>query len=74
MSYLTKVKRAKLKKASPQIVIVVPAAESVVPEVRDQVSKWHGDVIILDPRDQSLDKALSHKRAAFRAADVALAA
>ena len=65
---------AKLKAATPQIVIVVPAAEPVVAEVRGQISKWQDDVIILDPRDQSPDQALSHKRAAFRAADVALAA
>jgi lipid-A-disaccharide synthase len=65
---------AKLKAASPQSVIVVPAAELVVAEVRGQISKWQDDVIVLDPRDHCPDQALLHKRAAFRAADVALAA
>ena len=65
---------AKLKAELPQTVIVVPAAVSVVTEVYEQVAKWKDDVIILDPRDQNSDQAISHKRAAFRAADVALAA
>jgi len=65
---------AKLKIALPTAKIVVPAAASVVAELRGQVSDWQSDVIVLDPRDHSPDQALSHKRAAFRAADVALAA
>ena len=65
---------AKLKAVSPQSVIVVPAAESVAAELCAQISAWQVDVIVLDPRNHSPDQAISNKRAAFRAADVALAA
>lgn len=56
----------------PQMRIVVPAAVSVADEVRAAVADWPGDPLVLDPRDGGDGKA--RKRAAFRAADLALAA
>jgi len=61
-------------KARPDIRIVVPAAGSVVALVKQQISNWPGEPILLDPRDQSKELAAQEKRAAFRAADIALAA
>lgn len=55
----------------PNARIVVPAAASVAEAVAQQVSNWPGDPILLDPF--SADAAAT-KRAAFAAADVALAA
>ena len=65
---------SELKKALPRSKVVVPAAETVVSELRAQISNWQDDVIVLDPRDHSRDKSLLDKQGAFRAADVALAA
>ena len=65
---------AELKKALPRSKVVVPAAETVVSELRAQISNWQDDVIVLDPRDHSPDQSLLDKQSAFRAADVALAA
>ncbi len=65
---------AELKKALPRSKVVVPAAETVVSELRAQISNWQDDVIVLDPRDHSPDQSLLDKQGAFRAADVALAA
>ncbi len=56
----------------PQMRVVVPAAVSVADEVRAAVADWPGDPLVLDPRDGG--DARAHKRAAFRAADAALAA
>ncbi|MBS9716179.1 lipid-A-disaccharide synthase [Pseudohalocynthiibacter aestuariivivens] len=61
-------------KARPDIRIVVPAAGSVVALVKQQISSWPGEPILLDPRDQSKELTAHEKRAAFRAADIALAA
>ena len=51
--------------------VVVPAAAPVASVVRDRASAWAGGPVILDP---SAEGAAAVKRAAFRAADVALAA
>ncbi|WP_237267596.1 lipid-A-disaccharide synthase [Sulfitobacter alexandrii] len=56
----------------PDIRVVVPAAHAVADDVRAAVAGWPGDPLVLDPRDPGDAKA--RKRAAFRAADVALAA
>lgn len=54
----------------PDLRIVVPAAASVVHEVQEAVTDWPGNPVVLDPRRDGADT----KRAAFHAADVALAA
>ena len=53
---------------------VVPAARPVAGLVEEMVRDWKGQVTVLDPRDLSTEDAQIEKRAAFRAADVALAA
>ncbi len=58
--------------AKPDARIVVPAASAVVDEVVRGVKTWPGAPIVLDPAQGS--NPVSRKRAAFRAADVALAA
>ena len=60
--------------ARPDLRIVVPAAAPVAPLLQTMVPDWPGDPILLDPRTADSDSALSEKRAAFAAADVALAA
>jgi lipid-A-disaccharide synthase len=62
----------KIVAARPEARIVVPAARPVVSAVQDACRNWPGDPIILDPRDEVETGA--KKRAAFAAADVALAA
>ncbi|MDG2339576.1 MAG: lipid-A-disaccharide synthase [Paracoccaceae bacterium] len=56
--------------------IVVPAAKPVAGLVEEMVKQWDlpTNVQILDPRDFGIDKALTEKLSAFKAADVALAA
>lgn len=57
--------------ARPGARVVVPAAASVVAEVRAAVAGWPVPVTLIAPAD---DPGGGRKRAAFRAADVALAA
>jgi lipid-A-disaccharide synthase len=57
--------------ARPGARVVVPAAAAVVAEVRRAVADWPVPVTLIDPAD---DRGGWRKRAAFRAADVALAA
>ncbi|MDW3221388.1 MAG: lipid-A-disaccharide synthase [Paracoccaceae bacterium] len=63
-----------VRDAHQDLKVVVPAAAPVVDLVRAEVSKWSVDAVVLDPRGMSLSAAGDLKRAAFRAADVALAA
>jgi len=65
---------SKIKEQKPEVRFVLPAATEVVSELRAIISDWQEDIIFLDPRDQSPEQGLAHKRAAFRAADGALAA
>lgn len=58
----------------PDLKVVVPAAAPVVDLVRDQVRAWPLKPVVLDPRGVPLAKTGNFKRAAFRAADIALAA
>ncbi|WP_116132029.1 lipid-A-disaccharide synthase [Tropicimonas sp. IMCC34043] len=67
--------------ALAQVLAVRPEARIVVPTVaaradlaREVVAAWPGEPILLDPRDCDAAQALAAKRAAFRAANVALAA
>ncbi|WP_298836051.1 lipid-A-disaccharide synthase [uncultured Roseobacter sp.] len=62
------------QKAQPDLKIVVPAAAAVADQVAEAVRGWPVDALVLDPRAQSAADAAAEKRAAFRAADVALAA
>ncbi len=62
--------RATLKD-HPQARVVVPAAAPVASAVIEATSKWPGAPVVLDPRDDP--QAARMKRAAFAAADVALA-
>lgn len=54
--------------------VVVPAAAPVADAVSEAVRSWPVEAQVLDPRHDGLDEASRSKRAAFRAADVALAA
>jgi lipid-A-disaccharide synthase len=54
--------------------VVLPAAPSVASAVIEAARSWPGAPVILDPRDLPRALATQHKRAAFAAADVALAA
>ncbi len=63
-----------LRKEVPGLRIVVPAAAPVADMVRDMAGRWPVPALVLDPREETADKATAEKRAAFRAADVALAA
>lgn len=65
---------APLRKRYPDLKVVLPAAAPVADLVRDEVTDWPVTPIVLDPRGMSLEAAGTLKRAAFRAADVALAA
>ncbi len=58
----------------PEARVVLPAAAPVARQVQSLVKSWPTAPIILDPRARSKEDALAEKRAAFRAADVALAA
>ncbi|MHA6345195.1 lipid-A-disaccharide synthase [Roseivivax sp. CAU 1761] len=60
--------------ARPDLRLVVPAAPSMAATVREMASSWHGAPVVLDPREAGPAEALDEKRAAFAAADVALAA
>ncbi|MGX9350256.1 lipid-A-disaccharide synthase [Shimia sp. W99] len=60
--------------ARPDLRVVLPAAAPVAAMVKEMCRDWPGQVIVLDPRDRPEHEAQAEKRAAFRAADVALAA
>ncbi|MEM8579164.1 MAG: lipid-A-disaccharide synthase [Pseudomonadota bacterium] len=59
--------------AHPGARVLVPAARDVAGQVRDLVADWPGAPILLDPRGRPVEAAEADKRAAFAAADVALA-
>lgn len=58
--------------ARPEARVVVPAAAPVAAAVQEAVHGWPGAPIVIDPRDDT--RAAEKKRAAFGAADIALAA
>ena len=60
--------------ARPGLRAVVVAAAPVAGFLADRVKGWPGDAVLLDPRGVKGDVFLAKKRAAFKAADVALAA
>ncbi|WP_226621505.1 lipid-A-disaccharide synthase [Alloyangia pacifica] len=64
---------AQLKTQRPDLRYVLPMAGPVADLVKETVSDWPVDPILLDPREQG-EAGKAEKRAAFAAADVALAA
>ncbi len=64
----------KLKYKNPSLKVVIPAAVAVAHDVREITKDWPFAPTILDPNDYLPEVFVAHKRAAFRAADVALAA
>lgn len=65
---------ARLAQERPDMALVIPAAASVAQDVTLLARNWPIAPVILDPRGMEIEAAMSVKRAAFRAADVALAA
>ncbi len=60
--------------AHPTMRVLVPAAAGVAGAVQEAVTSWPGDPVVLDPRGMPAATAEARKRAAFAAADLALAA
>ncbi len=58
----------------PDMRVVIPAAAPVAGIVSRLTRDWSGTPVVLDPRGGDYADAMTQKRAAFRAADVALAA
>lgn len=58
----------------PDARVVVPTVPALTARVAELVQGWPGRPIVLDPRDVAAESAMADKRAAFGAADVALAA
>ncbi|MDJ0630335.1 MAG: lipid-A-disaccharide synthase [Rhodobacter sp.] len=58
----------------PELRVVLPAAGPVASAAIEAARNWPGDPVCLDPRAMSDSQALARKRAAFAAADYALAA
>ncbi|MEM6887813.1 MAG: lipid-A-disaccharide synthase [Pseudomonadota bacterium] len=65
---------AELGSHHPRLKVVVPAAVPVVKAVKAACTAWRVESIVLDPTGAAPEDALAMKRAAFRAADAALAA
>lgn len=63
---------ARVLAAKPEARVVVPAAAPVAAMVQDMARNWPGETVVIDPRDDA--RAEDKKRAAFAAADLALAA
>lgn len=65
---------SKVVAARPDLRVVVPAAAPVAALVQEMTAQWSGDPLVLDPGKMEAQTFAPLKRAAFRAADVALAA
>ena len=65
---------ALLSERIPDLHVVLPAAEHVAGLVNEKAALWDVPVTILDPRETSAEDFAARKRAAFGAANVALAA
>lgn len=65
---------ARVVQAHPGGQVVLPAAPAVAALVHEQVATWPVPVHVIDPTALDRETAAARKRAAFRAADVALAA
>ncbi|NOE17192.1 lipid-A-disaccharide synthase [Ruegeria atlantica] len=60
--------------AHPNYRVVIPTVGATTDLVNDVVRKWPGTPVVLDPRIAGAEQATADKRAAFGAADLALAA
>lgn len=60
--------------ARPNAHVIVPTVETVASHLQTRIGSWPGSPIVLDPRGRPSAQAQAEKRAAFAAADVALAA
>ena len=58
----------------PELKVVIPAAAPVADRVQAMAANWPLKPLVLDPRRLDPEEAETHKRAAFAAADLALAA
>lgn len=58
----------------PEARVVIPTVAGVAGKVQELVAGWPGEPVVLDPRDMDATLFAAAKRAAFKAADVALAA
>ncbi|SHJ25894.1 lipid-A-disaccharide synthase [Shimia gijangensis] len=65
---------ARMKQVRPDLQVVLPAASPVANLVKELAASWPQPPVILDPNSMDETAAVTQKRAAFRAADVALAA
>lgn len=65
---------AQFAKGVPDLRVVIPAAGPVAGAVIEACNDWAVSPVILDPRGMSREEAQARKLAAFRAADLALAA
>lgn len=65
---------ARLAQSHPDLRIVVPAAAPVAEQVCARLTDWPASTVVIDPRAFDPATAQAHKGAAFRAAEVALAA
>lgn len=59
---------------SPDTRVVVPTVAHMVDVVTEHVRSWPGNPVVVDPRNMPSDDAVTQKRSAFAAADLALAA
>jgi lipid-A-disaccharide synthase len=65
---------ARLQLERPKMRVVIPAAAPVVGAIRRLTQNWTPQPVIVNPGEQGVDDPMAEKRAAFAAADVALAA
>lgn len=65
---------ARLQLERPEMRVVIPAAAPVVGAIRRLTQNWTPQPVIVNPGEQRVDDPMAQKRAAFAAADVALAA
>ncbi|MFL4471337.1 lipid-A-disaccharide synthase [Tateyamaria armeniaca] len=63
----------KLAATRPDMRMIVPAAPSVADAVQALVATWPVNATVIESRGMSIEDGLAQKRAAFAAADVALA-
>lgn len=64
----------RVRQTRPDLRIVVPTTANVTPLVRELCANWPGKPLVLAPSDMNTTLYQAEKRAAFRAADYALAA
>ena len=64
----------RLRELHPELVFVLPVAEGVADLVAEKTRDWPANIVTLDPRHIIPEHFAIGKRAAFAAADVALAA